>query len=91
MTMFKIFSEKDNLFSAGGIVPSFSKNGKFWNTVGQLKNHLMQRYSYTSTPHGAPITLELYNEEDVVIEYKIVEVKRTPIKEWLKEHESKCD
>jgi len=86
--MFKIFSPSINQFSDGGIMPSFSKTGKWWNTFGTLKSHLIQRCSYTSNGKP-PITALYYKEDDVVVEYKMVEVNRTPVKEWLKEHEER--
>lgn len=44
----------DGLFSNGGHVPRFTKNGKIWKTLGHLKRHLKEmdfdraRYSYAN-------------------------------------------
>ena len=84
--MFKIYSPSLNEFSKGGIVPSFSKEGKFWNSVGTLKNHLRQ-YLMRDTD----ITADYYRNDDIVIEYKLVEVNRMSVKDWMKTHEKKCD
>lgn len=85
--MFKIFSPVRERFSNGGEFPSFNRNGKFWNTITILKSHLNQKPYLTSIMK----TIDLYDENDVVIEYKLVEVKRTPVKEWMKEHEKNND
>lgn len=82
--MFKIFSPSQNKFSNGGIVPSFNTAGKFWMSVGTLKNHLLQ-YTFRDTD----ITADHYKPDDVVIEYKLIEINRTTVKEWMKEHETK--
>lgn len=38
--VYKIRRKSDGLYSKGGSSPTFSKNGKTWNTIGQLKSHL---------------------------------------------------
>lgn len=84
--VYKIYSPEQGLFSVGGIAPSFGKDGKQWNTVGTLKNHFNQNpWSEDHNPNLK--THHLYTDEDVVVEYELVEVKRTPIKDWIKEHE----
>lgn len=38
--MYRIRRKSDGLFSAGGGYARFTKNGKVWRTMGQLKNHI---------------------------------------------------
>lgn len=38
--VYMIRRKTDGLFSTGGSYPEFTKNGKVWNTLGALKNHL---------------------------------------------------
>ena len=40
LVVYKIRRKSDGKFSTGGTTPSFSKNGKTWNTIGHLKSHL---------------------------------------------------
>lgn len=86
-TVFKIRSKKTGLFSKGGSSPSewtWSKTGKVWKTIGQLRCHLAQHGSYAS--HGSfgsqnPCQEYLDNEAEVV-EYEIVEKNVTPIENF---------
>jgi hypothetical protein len=83
--MFKIFSPSQNKFSNGGVEPTYNKKGKTWDVGNHLKNHLKQRTCW-GDPHN---TSSYYAPDDVVIEYELVEVRRTPIDVWLGIHKSK--
>ena len=39
-TFYKIRRKTDNLYSAGGRWPHFTKKGKIWRGMGPLRNHL---------------------------------------------------
>ena len=82
--MYKIFIPSENKFSNGGIIPSLTTNGKMWGSTGVLKNHLKQEYGYPRR-----LTVDEYKDDDVVIEYELVEITRVPVKKWLTEHEAK--
>lgn len=47
---YKIRRKSDGLYSTGGANPNFTKKGKSWAGIGQLKNHLnvIREYSYSS-------------------------------------------
>lgn len=38
--VFAILDTKTGLFSTGGYEPQWTKQGKVWNSIGSLKNHL---------------------------------------------------
>jgi len=38
--VYKIRRRVDGLFSTGGSAPRFTKNGKMWSTIANLKRHL---------------------------------------------------
>ncbi len=38
MYIFKIKNLKTGLFSKGGWLPTFTKNGKIWSNIGHVKN-----------------------------------------------------
>lgn len=40
MKVYKIRRKADGMFSTGGVFPDWNKNGKTWNTIGHIKNHL---------------------------------------------------
>ena len=40
MTFYKIRKKGEELYSAGGGSPRWSKRGKTWNNIGHVKNHL---------------------------------------------------
>ena len=63
--VYMIQRDSDGLFSSGGMDVRFTKKGKAWNSLGDLKNHLHQFHSYSGQPrtdypyHGCTIvTLE---------------------------------
>lgn len=44
--LWKIRNKKTGLFSNGGKVPKFTKNGKLWSCKGHLRLHLKQFSEY---------------------------------------------
>lgn len=79
ITIYKIRSREDGLYSCGGMDPSFSKKGKTWNSVGSLKNHL-NIVSDTS----------VYADCDVIeIEVRHTEAVSTPAAQWVAEMQAR--
>jgi len=85
-TVFRV--EKDGLQSSGGLNPLFDTKGKIWMKASHLKNHFKQSTGYN---HETKQSISLYKEypyDAEVVEYALVEVKRTPVCEFLG---VKCD
>ena len=80
-TVFRV--EKDNLFSNGGLNPLFSDNGKLWVEVGHLKYYFKQRTGYNSETHTPIYLYQEYPYDAEVVEYALVEVKRTPVRKFV--------
>ena len=80
-TVFRV--EKDGAYSKGGLYPLFSDNGKLWMEAGHLKNHFKQRTGYNSETHTPIYLYQEYPEDAEVVEYALVEVKRTPVKKFV--------
>lgn len=68
--MFKIANNND-LYSKGGIYPSFSKQGKIWSTRNALSNHL------------ALVNTARYYKDCVIVEYDMVVVRGIDINAWV--------
>jgi len=80
-TVFRV--EKDNLFSSGGLNPHFDNKGKIWMKASHLKNHFKQSIGYN---HETKQSIPLYKEypyDAEVVEYALVEVKRTPVRKFV--------
>lgn len=77
MFIYRIRSKKTGLYSKGGTMPSFSKNGKVWNRRSHINSHFTQLHK---------IGKETYIEHDVeVLEYELTEVQLsvTSGSDWL--------
>ena len=80
-TVFRV--EKDKLFSSGGLNPLFDTKGKIWMKASHLKNHFKQSIGYN---HETKQSIPLYKEypyDAEVVEYALVEVKRTPVRKFM--------
>jgi len=69
--VYKIRRKVDGKYSTGGTTPQFSKNGKVWRTLGQLKSHLTlvkdsQRYPRTEAQRTARLR-QFYAGCEVVV------------------------
>ena len=85
-TVFRV--EKDGLQSSGGLNPLFDTKGKIWMKASHLKNHFKQ-VSFINCQTKTPVYLyKEYPYDAEVVEYALVEVKRTPVCEFLG---VKCD
>ena len=80
-TVFRV--EKDGAYSNGGLYPLFSDNGKLWMEAGHLKYHFKQRIAYNSETYAPIYLYQDYPEGAEVVEYALVEVKRTPVKKFV--------
>ena len=80
-TVFRV--EKDGAYSKGGLYPLFSDNGKLWMEAGHLKNHFKQRTGYNSETHAPIYLYQEYPYDAEVVEYALVEVKRTPVRKFV--------
>jgi hypothetical protein len=80
-TVFRV--EKDGAYSNGGLYPLFSDNGKLWMEAGHLKYHFKQRIAYNSETYAPIYLYQDYPEGAEVVEYALVEVKRTPVRKFV--------
>lgn len=71
---FKIRNSK-NLYSNGGVWPTFSEHGKVWNTITALRSHLANAALHANKKRGLNSTV-LHPYMEVGIE--IVEVVEKP-------------
>ena len=82
ITVYKIRDRKTGLYSRGGVNPQWSKQGKTWNSLGALKNH-MNSWSlmYLGTTSDKP------REEWEVVElvYKVEVAKTWPVSDCIDE------
>lgn len=81
-------NEKFHNFNKGYIVgdlvfPS-SKKGKLWNLKSHIKNHLRILEHYDYAQHKMISDADKINGS-IVIEYELVEKRRIPIEEFMKE------
>lgn len=80
-TVFRV--EKDNLFSSGGLNPLFDNKGKIWMKASHLKNHFKQ-ISFINCQTKTPVYFyREYPYDAEVVEYALVEVKRTPVRKFV--------
>lgn len=80
-TVFRV--EKNGLYSSGGLNPLFVKNGKTWMKRGHVKNHFKQQSLYNCETHTPIYLYQEYPEDAEVVEYALVEVKRTPVRKFV--------
>lgn len=80
-TVFRV--EKDGLFSSGGLNPLFVKNGKTWMKRSHVKNHFKQQRLYNCETHTPIYLYQEYPNDAEVVEYTLVEVKRTPVRKFM--------
>lgn len=64
MKVYKIRDE-NGLYSNGGMSPEFTREGKTWNNIGHLKNHLRQFFDRTNF-RGTARRAELYKNASIV-------------------------
>jgi hypothetical protein len=77
--MYKIKSQKTGLFSTGGEIPKWSKNGKVWQRKGDLSSHFTQLFDK-----------EIYVQYDaIVIEYEFAVVGISEIHKWVEAAENR--
>lgn len=62
---YMIYNPKTELFSKGGIDPSWKKQGKIWSKLGHLKNHLIQ--SCIVKKYGHYINGEYVNDKFIKV------------------------
>jgi hypothetical protein len=72
---YKIQRVSDGLYSTGGSSIRFSKNGKVWRTVGQLKNHLNLFKNWKTKKIKLPVDYQGCQ----VVTFKMVEGLMTPL------------
>jgi hypothetical protein len=72
--MYKIKDTTTGLYSAGGMYPSFNKNGKTWRTLGHITSHLGHE-DYTNRKHKTCSGIE----NMVIEEYELVLVRTMPL------------
>lgn len=75
MSIFKIKNQQ-GLFSTGGIFPEWSKRGKVWKTLGNLKSHL--------TLIANERNYKIYNGCNIV-EFEMIEKSITPVDKIIEE------
>ena len=80
-TVFRV--ENDGLQSSGGMNPLFVDKGKTWMKKSHLKNHFKQHNTYNFETHTPIYLYQEYPEDAEVVEYALVEVKRTPVKKFV--------
>ena len=68
MYHYKIKRITDGKYSAGGIEPHFSNEGKIWKSLGHLKLHLQQFKYLGPWPYNNCILVRLkYSPEEVIL------------------------
>ena len=80
-TVFRV--EKDGAYSKGGLYLLFDNKGKIWMKASHLKKHFEQSIGYN---HETKQSIPLYKEypyDAEVVEYALVEVKRTPVRKFV--------
>lgn len=80
MKVYKIRDE-NGLYSTGGQTPEFNKNGKIWNNIGHVKNHLRQLFDRTDYRRKQ---YEMYdNAEIIAIEISETELEKQPVPDLI--------
>lgn len=72
---YKIQRISDGLYSMGGTSIGFSKNGKVWRTIGQLKNHLNLFKNWKTKRINIPYQYK----ECQIVTFKVVEDSNCPL------------
>jgi len=72
MKHYKIKNTKTGLFSTGGSLPNWSKNGKVWRTLGQVRSHLTLFLSCNDKKK---------TNDWEIIEYEMIEVQSRKIQD----------
>lgn len=87
---------KEGRFSAGGYCPSFTKNGKVWQTRGALNSHISyvlgdQPDSSLEKRDGIPVRLLKHYGECTVIEIDEAQgsIQQIDFKEWYAKNRTK--
>jgi len=90
---YKILHKPTGLYKVEGQNATFSKIGKLW-FGGRIKSHLKLFKTWNMQPMPMIESLkklwaqeEKHVEECVVIEYKLVEVKRQPLREFIEQND----
>lgn len=80
MKLYRIRNTKTGKYSRGGFYPDYNERGKIWNTPSALNSHILTIFKYQ---HNYKNVTDAYAYEELeVIEYELVEVKRTPFTEY---------
>jgi len=79
MKLYKIRHKVTGLYSLGGIYPSWSKRGKTWRKIGDLKNHfnLIQEHRARDT------IADMVYWEVIISEYQEVNVGVSTVDELM--------
>ena len=83
-----VIQNPNGKLSTGGTSPKFDEWGKVWRKPGFIKSHLTQlvpRWRKTNSNAALNLSPSVYKGCDLV-EYELVEVKRTPVHEFYEEH-----
>ncbi len=78
--VYKIQDTATKLYSTGGYDPKWTRDGKSWKTMGQLKSSLKL---YMRGPHAGG-EARMIPATWTVVELKLVTVKRTRVRDILK-------
>ncbi len=81
--VYKVQDTNTGLYSTGGYEPSWTRDGKSWKTLGQLKTSL-KFYKKGALGTGARGSLREIPTSWTVVEFKLVTVKRTRAHEIVK-------
>lgn len=88
-TIYKV-QNADGLFSHGGTYLRFSKTGKIWKRIGDLVNSLKLGARDYRAPTRDYLTTEEWLDQfpagDTVVEYEIVEKRRIPVRDLMREY-----
>lgn len=87
-TVYKIRRRSDGKYSTGGTEPKFSKTGKVWRTLGQLKSHLTlveKSGNWPYTPKKRRQRLIAFYQHCEIVRFEIREVEvgdGAPVCNW---------
>jgi hypothetical protein len=75
---------REKIYLVDGVAFPTKKDGKMWNLISHIKSHLknVTHYDYVNYQHINDID-KLAGS--IIIEYEIVEKRRIPIEEFMKE------
>lgn len=75
---------KDGLYSTGGSSPSFTKNGKVWNSKSALNNHIRMLIDYASSWNEKSKSIDVYKDcELITIFISKVEVETCSLEDLI--------